>query len=348
MSPRVEQAVVYLHDRLDYIGRLDTREADENGYNPVKALFPLLLSLALPAGAADYPAKPVRLVVPYPAGGGTDYMARAVAQRLSESLGQPVVVDNRPAVDGVVGTHTVATSRPDGYTLLLVSSSHAINASLGRKLPYDTLRDFEPIIQTANQQLLLVVHPLVQARSVKELVSLAQAKPEALNYGSSSNATALPMELFKTMTRTRIQHVPYKGTAPMLNDLLGGQIQLTIGAALSAIPHVKAGRLSALGIAGAKRSAAMPDLPTIAEAGVPGYEATIWTGMLAPAKTPRAIVTRVNSDVDRILGVRDFRERMMSLGAEPAGGTPQAWGTFLRNEIAKWAAIARTAGMKDE
>jgi tripartite-type tricarboxylate transporter receptor subunit TctC len=308
----------------------------------------LLTALALPVFGADYPTKPVRLVVPYPAGGGTDYMARAVAQRLSESLSQPVIVDNRPAVDGVIGTHTVATSRPDGYTLLLVSSSHAINASLGRKLPYDTLRDFEPIIQTANQQLLLVVYPGVQAKSVKELVALAQAKPEGLNYGSSSNATALPMELFKTMTKTRIQHVPYKGTAPMLNDLLGGQIQLTIGAALAAIPHVKGGRLTALGIAGAKRSAAMPDLATIAEAGVPGYEATIWTGMLAPAKTPRGIVTRVNSDVDKILAAKDFRERMMSLGAEPAGGTPEAWGGFLRNEITKWALIARAAGMKEE
>jgi tripartite-type tricarboxylate transporter receptor subunit TctC len=307
-----------------------------------------LFAVAVSASAAEYPTKPVRLVVPYPAGGGTDVMARAVAQRLTDLVGQPVIVDNRPAVDGVIGTHTVATSRPDGYTLLLVSSSHAINASLGRKLPYDTLKDFEPIIQTANQQLLLVVHPSVPAKSVKELIALAQSKPDGLNYGSSSNATALPMELFKTMSKTRIQHVPYKGTAPMLNDLLGAQIQLTIGAALAAVPHVKASRLVALGIAGAQRSAAMPDLPTIAEAGVPGYEATIWTGMLAPAKTPRAIVTRLNAETGKVLAQREFRERMTSSGADPAGGTPEQWGAFLRNEIAKWAKIARAAGMKEE
>ncbi|HEV7802840.1 MAG TPA: tripartite tricarboxylate transporter substrate binding protein [Burkholderiales bacterium] len=274
-----------------------------------KALGALMLMLVLPAWAADYPTKPVRLIVPYPAGGGTDYMARAVAQKLSEPLGQPVIVDNRPAVDGVIGTATVATARPDGYTLLLVSSSHAINAALGRKLPYDTLKDFEPIIQTANQQLVLVAHPSVQVKSVKELVSLAQAKPDALNYGSSSNATVLPMELFKSMTKTRIQHVPYKGSAPMLNDLIGGQIQLSMAAALAALPHVKGGRLTALGMSGATRSAAMPDLPTIAEAGVTGYEATIWTGILAPAKTPRAIVTRINSDVGKLLSARDLRER---------------------------------------
>jgi tripartite-type tricarboxylate transporter receptor subunit TctC len=307
-------------------------------------------TIAAPAAAAtlDYPTRPVRLVVPYPAGGGTDYMARSVAQRLTDSLGQPVIVDNRPAVDGIIGTQTVATARPDGYTLLLVSSSHAINVSLGRKLPYDTLRDFAPIIQTANQQLILVVNPTLPVKTVKELIALAQAKPDGLNYGSSSNATALPMELFKTMSRTRIQHVPYKGTAPMMNDLLGGQIQLTIGAALAAVPQIKAGRLVPLGIAGAQRAAALPDIPTIAEAGVPGYEATIWTGMLAPAKTPASIVTRVNADVDKILAAREFRERMMSQGAEPAGGTPAQWGAFLGNEIVKWAKIAKAAGLKEE
>ena len=311
-------------------------------------LFASTIAAPAAAATAEYPTRPVRLVVPYPAGGGTDYMARSVAQRLTDSLGQPVIVDNRPAVDGVIGTHTVATARPDGYTLLLVSSSHAINASLGRKLPYDTLRDFDPIIQTAFQQLLLVVNTQVPVKTVKELIALAQAKPDGLNYGSSSNATALPMELFKTMSRTRIQHVPYKGTAPMMNDLLGGQIQLTIGAALAAVPQIKAGRLTALGIAGAQRAAALPDLPTIAEAGVPGYEATIWTGMLAPAKTPTSIVARVNADVDKILAAREFRERMMSQGAEPAGGTPAQWGAFLGNEIVKWAKIAKAAGLKEE
>jgi len=295
------------------------------------------------APALAYPDRPVRVIVPYAPAGGTDLVARMVAQRLSESTGQPFVVDNRPAVDGIVGSELVARAQPDGYTLLLVSTSHAINAALGRKLPYDTLRDFAPIVHTANQQLLLVVHPSVQARSVKELVALARARPDALNYGSSSNATALPMELFKTMTGTRIQHVPYKGSGPMLNELIGGQIQLSIAAAISAIPHVRAGRLRALAIGDSRRSTELPDLPTLAESGVPGYQATIWTGMFAPARTPAAVIARVNAEAVRAVQAPDFRAKPVELGAEPAGGTPAQWGAFVRDEIEKWARIAKSA-----
>jgi tripartite-type tricarboxylate transporter receptor subunit TctC len=313
-------------------------------------LFVVCLAFAQGAWAAEsaYPTKPVRLVVPAAAAGGTDYVARLIAQKLTEAFGQPVIVDNRAAVDGIMGTATVAEARPDGYTLMLVSSSHAINAALGRKLPYDTMRDFEMIVHTANQQLFLMVHPSVQAKSVKELVALLHAKPGALNYGSSSNASALPMELFKAMTGTRIQHIPYKGSAPMLADLIAGQTQLSIAPAISAIPHAKAGRLNALAVAGAKRSGALPDLPTVAEAGVPGYEASIWTGMFAPAKTPQAIIRRVNTEVNQIVRSREFAERLTNSGAEPAGGTPEQWTAFLRNEIAKWAKIAKLAGMKAE
>jgi tripartite-type tricarboxylate transporter receptor subunit TctC len=295
------------------------------------------------APALAYPDRPVRVIVPYAPAGGTDLVARMVAQRLSEATSQPFVVDNRPAVDGIVGSELVARAQPDGYTLLLVSTSHAINAALGRKLPYDTLRDFAPIVHTANQQLLLVVHPSVQARSVKELVALARARPDALNYGSSSNATALPMELFKTMTGTRIQHVPYKGSGPMLNELIGGQIQLSIAAAISAIPHVRAGRLRALAIGDSRRSTELPDLPTLAEAGVPGYQATIWTGMFAPARTPAAVIARVNAEAVRAVQAPDFRAKLIELGAEPAGGTPAQWGAFVRDEIEKWARIAKSA-----
>jgi tripartite-type tricarboxylate transporter receptor subunit TctC len=245
----------------------------------------LLACAAVAHAASAYPDRPVRMIVPFTPGGGTDLVARMIAQKLGENLGQPVVVDNRPAVDGVVGTEIAARSQPDGYTLLQVSTSHAINVALGRKLPYDTLKDFAPIAHTANQQLILVVNPGLPVRTVKELIALGRAKPDALNYGSSSNATALPTELFKAMTGIQAQHIPYKGSPPMLADLIAGQIQMSIAAAISAIPQVKSGKLRALAIGDSRRSSEMPDLPTIAEAGVPGYQATIWSGLLAPAGT---------------------------------------------------------------
>jgi len=301
-----------------------------------------------PAHAQSWPTKPVRLIVPFAPGGGTDTLARLIAQRLGDALGQSVVVDNRPAVDGIVGSELVAKGVPDGYTLLIVSSSHAINPALGRKLPYDTLRDFAPIAQTATQQLLLVVHPGVPAKSVKELIDVVRAKPGGLNYGSSSNAVALPMELFKSLTSTDIQHIPYKGSGPMVNDLLGGQVQMAVAGAVASVPHVRSGRLRALGIGDSKRSAFLPDVPTIAEAGVPGYHATIWTGMLAPPGTPRAIIDRINRDVVKIVRAPDFVERMQQMGSDTVGSTPGEWGRFIETEIAKWAKIAKLAGMKGE
>jgi tripartite-type tricarboxylate transporter receptor subunit TctC len=299
------------------------------------------------AHAQLYPSKPVRMVVPYLPGGGTDTLARMIAQRLTEALNQSVVVDNRPAVDGIVGSEVVARSNPDGYTIMLISSSHAINSALGRKLPYTT-RDFAPITQTANQQLLLVVHPSLPAKSVKELVSYAKANPDKLNYGSSSNAVALPMELFKTMSGTRIQHVPYKGSGQMIIDLVGGQIQMAIAGAVSSIPHVKSGKLRALAIGDSKRSAYLPEIPTIAESGVPGYQASIWSGMFAPAKTPRPIIERLNKDVVKIVQARDFKGQLLQLGSDAVGNTPEEWGRFIEEEIVKWAKIAKAAGMREE
>jgi tripartite-type tricarboxylate transporter receptor subunit TctC len=286
------------------------------------------------------------MVVPYAAGGGTDTLARMIAQRLSEVLGQPVVIDNRPAVDAIVGSEVVARSNPDGYTLLIISSSHAVNSALGRKLPYTT-RDFAPITQTANQQLLLVFHPSLQATTIKDLIAYAKANPDKLNYGSSSNAAALPMELFKTMTGTRIQHVPYKGSGQMIVDLVGGQVQLSLSGAVSAIPHVKSGKLRPVAIGDSKRSAFLPDVPTIAESGVPGYQAVIWSGMLAPAKTPRAIVDRLNAEVVKIVQARDFKEKLLPLGSDAVGSTPEQWGRFIDDEIVKWTRIAKAAGMKN-
>ena len=308
-----------------------------------------LLACAAGAHAASaYPDRPVRMIVPFTPGGGTDLVARMIAQKLGENLGQPVVVDNRPAVDGVVGTEIAARSQPDGYTLLQVSTSHAINVALGRKLPYDTLKDFAPIAHTANQQLILVVNPGLPVRTVKELIALGRAKPDALNYGSSSNATALPTELFKAMTGIQAQHIPYKGSPPMLADLIAGQIQMSIAAAISAIPQVKAGKLRVLAIGDSRRSSEMPDLPTIAEAGVPGYQATIWSGLLAPAGTPAPIIERLNREVVKAVRAPDFRAKLLELGAESVGSTAAEWGAFLRSEIEKWQKIAKRAGMRAE
>jgi len=308
----------------------------------------LLACAAVAHAASAYPDRPVRMIVPFTPGGGTDLVARMIAQKLGENLGQPVVVDNRPAVDGVVGTEIAARSQPDGYTLLQVSTSHAINVALGRKLPYDTLKDFAPIAHTANQQLILVVNPGLPVRTVKELIALGRAKPDALNYGSSSNATALPTELFKAMTGIQAQHIPYKGSPPMLADLIAGPIQMSIAAAISAIPQVKSGKLRALAIGDSRRSSEMPDLPTIAEAGVPGYQATIWSGLLAPAGTSAVIIERLNREVVRAVRAPDFRAKLLELGAESVGSTAAEWGSFLRTEIEKWQKIAKRAGMRAE
>ena len=307
----------------------------------------IALMLAIAAAAAEpYPSKPIRLLIPFAPGGGTDILARMIAQRLSENLGQAIVADNRPAVDGVVASETLARSAPDGYTLLLVSSSHAINPAIGRKLPYDTLRDFAPITQTASQQLFLVVHPSLPVKTVKELIEYAKARPAQLNYGSSSNAVVLPMELVNSMAGIKTSHIPYKGSAPMLNDLLGGQINLAIAAAVSALPHIKSGRLRVLAIGDSKRSTILPDLPTIAEAGVPGYQAAIWSGMLAPAKTPPAIIDKLYKETARVVLAADFREKLVQLGSDAVGSTPAQWQEFIKTEIDKWGKIAKLAGVK--
>ena len=297
--------------------------------------------------AQAYPTRPVRLVLPA-AGGGTDVLSRLIARQLSEALGESVIVDNRPAVDGIVGTEIVARAAPDGHTLLIVSSSHAINVALGRKLPYDTIKDFVPITQTTSQHLLLVVHPSVPVKTVRELVEYLRARPGKLNYASSSNGTALPMELFKTMTATHVQHVPYKGSAQVIAALLSGEVQMSMAATVAAVPHVKGGKLRALGIGALTRPAFLPDVPTMAEAGVPGYQAEIWTGMFAPAKTSRSIIERLNKEVVHILHAPDFRERVGSLGADVVGNTPEEWGKFVLSEIEKWAKIAKVAGFKSD
>ena len=304
----------------------------------------LLLTLAVSSlsFAESYPVKPLRFVIPLAPGGGTDMVARRVAQRLSEALGQSVIPDNRPAVDGVIAREIVARARPDGYTLLFSSSSHAMNVAIGRKLPYDAIRDFSPITQTANQQLILVVHPSLPVHTVHELIDYAKARPGKLNYGASSNAVQLPMELFNAMAGIKINYIPYKGSAPVLVDLLAGRIETSFSPAVATLPHVRSNKLRALAIGDLKRSAAFPEIPTVTESGIPKFQATAWTGLLAPANTPAAIINRLNREVVKIVLSSDFKEWITQSGADPVGSTPEEFLAFIKSEITKWSGIAKT------
>lgn len=305
------------------------------------------VSLA-PAYGQSYPTRTLRLVVAGAPGGGTDIVGRMIGQKLTDALGQPVVVDPRGAMVGSAGTDIVARAAPDGHTILIAASSHSMNPALLRSLPYDTLRDFAPITQATKQDMLLVVHPSLPAKNLKELVALAKSSPGKLNYGAGQVANALPMELLKSMSGSDIQHVPYKGGAPMLNALISNEVHMAISGAITAIPHVKDGRLRALGIGSTRRSIILPDVPTIAEAGVPGYEASNWHGLFAPARTPRAIIERLHEEISTILRSRDASQRLLSLGSEPVGSAPEIWGRFVESEVLKWGKVARGAGIKPE
>jgi tripartite-type tricarboxylate transporter receptor subunit TctC len=309
------------------------------------------LALIAPAKAQDYPSKPIRLVVPFAAGGATDVLARLVGERLTATLGQQVVVDNRPGAGGNIGSDIVARAEPDGYTILMGAvGTHAINPSLYPKMPYDPVKDFAPVTLVASVPNVLVVNPEVPANSVQELIDLAKAKPGELNFASSGNGTSIHLsgELFKAMTGTDIVHVPYKGSGPAVTDLLGGQVQMMFDNMPSSLPHVKAGKLRALGVTSAKRSPALPEVPTIAEAGVPSYDATSWFGILAPAGTSEPVVTRLQGAIVQALGEPEMRQRMADLGAEPVGDTPAEFGQFIAAEIAKWAKVVNDAGVKLE
>jgi tripartite-type tricarboxylate transporter receptor subunit TctC len=314
------------------------------------ALAAGLCALALqPAGAEPaWPGKPIKLVVPYTPAGGTDILGRLVARRLADALGVPIVVENRPGADGSIGTDVVAKAAPDGYTILIDGTSQAYNVAFGRKLPYDPVRDLAPIAQTANQQVLLIVNANLPVSSVKELVAYAKANPEKLNYGASSNANVLPMELLKQLTGAKIAHVPYKGSGPMLNDLLSGQVQLAMSGAAAPLPHVKAGKLRVLGIGDDRRSPSLPEFPTIAEAGIPGFQTLQWSGMFAPAGTPRPIIDRLNKEVVAILRDPAFRKQMTDAGFDPVQGenTPERWRAHIDAEVAKWSDIVKRTGLK--
>jgi tripartite-type tricarboxylate transporter receptor subunit TctC len=310
-----------------------------------------LAALSAAVCAADaYPTKPVRMIVPFPAGGGVDIVARSLAPHLTERWKQQVVVDNRPGAGAIIGADVAAKSPADGYTLLLANTAHAINATLHRKLAFDPVRDFAPITLIATQPSVLAVHPSVPAKSVKELIALARAKPGSLNFASSGNGTPphLSGAMFSDMTGIDMTHVPYKGAAPALTDLLGGQVQLMFATIISVGPHLQAGRLRPLAVTSAKRSAALPEVPTVAEAGVPGFEATAWFMLMAPAKTPATIIGQLHRDMAQVVKAGELRERLTRDGAEPVGSTPEEAARFLKTEIARWGKVIVAAKIQPE
>jgi tripartite-type tricarboxylate transporter receptor subunit TctC len=300
--------------------------------------------------AKAYPDKPIRLIVPFAPGGGTDITARTIALKLTEAWGQPVVTDNRAGANGTIGVDIATKSPPDGYTLTMISSSHSVNVSLYNKLPYDLVRDLAPITQATTQPYALVVHPSVPAKSVKELIAIAKAKPGTLNYGSSGTGglSHLSGALLASLAGISITHVPYKGGAPAMTDVIGGQIQMLFSTILQSHAHIKAGRLRALAVTTAKRSGGAPELPTMQEAGVPGYEVAGWYGVLAPAGTPQAIITRLNKEIVRILHTEDVKERLSADGSEPVGNTPAQFAAHIKSEIAKWRIVVKEAGIRAE
>jgi len=317
--------------------------------------FAALLLAALGAGAAfgqgaaSYPTKPIRILVPFPAGGTTDILARAVGNDMQKAWGQAVVVENRPGAGGNLGSDVVAKAAPDGYTLLVGAvSPQAINVTLYPKLPYDVMRDFAHITLIAAVPNLLEVHPSVPVKTVRELIALAKSKPGKLSYASSGNGTSIHLsaELFKTMAGVDMLHIPYKGSAPAVTDLLAGQVQLMFDNLPSSIAQVKAGKLRPIAVTTLKRSPALPDVPTIAESGLPGYDASSWFGMHAPAGTPKDIIGKIHGVVTRSLRTPEMIERLSTQGAQPVGNTPEEFTEFLRVEIAKWAKVVKASGAR--
>ena len=310
------------------------------------------LALIVSAGAfaQAYPSKPVRVVVPFPPGGGTDIVARTVTPKMAEILGQPFIVENRAGAGGNIGTDAVAKSPADGYTLLMASASTAINTTLVPNLSWDFSRDFAPVVLLVVNNHLLAAHPSVPANNVRELLALAKAKPGSVSYASygSGSSAHLTAELFKLMAGVDLLHVPYKGAAPAVNDLLGGQVNIIFADVAALLPHIKSGKLKALGIGATKRFEGLPEVPTIAEAGVPGFEAGGFLGLVAPAGTPGALVNQLNAAAQKSLAQPEVRERLLALASPPVGGSPAEFGQYIRREIDKWAGVIRAANIKPE
>jgi tripartite-type tricarboxylate transporter receptor subunit TctC len=322
-------------------------------HNRVLAVVGALLTCLFTTGLAcaqaqGWPNRPVRMVVPYTPGGYTDYMARTVGQKLSDALGQPIVFENRPGANSVIGADVVAKAAPDGYTFGTVIAAHAVNATLNTKLPYDVLKDFTYVSLLSIAPLMMVAHPSAPANNIQELIALAKAKPGELNFASSGVGAAahLTMEMFKSRAGVNMQHVPYKGTAPALTDILGGRINVmfdTVGAFTS---HVNAGTLKAIAVTAKERMPAAPNVPTVHESGLPGFVAGTWAGVIAPAGTPKEIVDRMSGEIQKILRDPAMKEQLAKLGYEAVGNTPEEFVSFMRNEVALWAKVINDAGIK--
>ena len=308
-------------------------------------------AIAVPVFAQQaYPTKPIRLILPFPPGGSTDIVARLIGQKLTDSWGVAVLVDNRPGAGGNIAAEVAAKSPPDGHTLFQVNVANAIGATLYPKLNYDLVSSFAPVTQLATTPYVLLAHPSVPARNTRELVALAKTRPGVLNYASAGagSATHLSGELLKTLSGTNIVHVPYKGTGPAVTALLSGEVDLYFTTVPAAVPLVKGGRIRALGVTGSKRTPLMPEVAPIADAGLKGYETGTWHGVLAPAATPREIVVKLNAEIVKVLGQADVKDKLLGQGLEPVGGTPEQFGAFIKSEITKWAKVVKASGAKAE
>jgi len=317
----------------------------------VTRVFVLLLLFVLEAAVADvYPSKPVKLILPFPPGGGTDILGRLIGEQLSARLGQPVVQENRGGAGGNLGAEAVARAAPDGYTLLLAAPTLAISPALYPKLAYDPLKDLAPIALVATVPNVMITHPSVPARTLQEFIALAKRRPGELNFGSGGAGTSnhLGGELFNMVAGVKLEHVPYKGVNLAMQDVLAGNVQLVFIGIPAAAPHIRAGKLRALAVVAPRRSSALPDVPTAAEAGLPGFEVTTWYGVLAPAGTPRAIIERLNTELARIMLAPELQPRLADMATDPRAGTPEEFGAYLREETAKWGKVIRDAGIRVE
>jgi tripartite-type tricarboxylate transporter receptor subunit TctC len=318
----------------------------------LRALGLACLGLVLAQGCARaqeaWPVKPIRFILPFPPGGGTDILGRIISERLSGSLGQPVVIENRGGAGGNVGAEIAAKSAPDGYTIVLVAPSLAISPSLYSRLNYDPVKDFAPVSLVATVPNVMITHPSVPARTLAEFIALAKTRPGGMNFGSGGNGTSnhLAGELFNIVAGVKLVHVPYKGVNLAMNDVLSGQIHLVVIGVPAAAPHIKAGKLRALALVAPQRAAALPEVPTVAEAGLTNFEVTTWYGVLAPAGTPRPVVTRLNAELVRIMHAPELRERLAALATDPVTSTPEEFADYIKREIAKWGEVVRQAGLK--
>lgn len=309
-----------------------------------------LMASAAPLSAQTYPAKSIRFLVGFPPGGGSDIMARSVSQRLSESLGRQVVVDNRPGANANIAAETAARSLPDGYTMVLISAPHAVSKALYRSLAYDLEKDLTPIALLGTVPHALIVHPSLPAKSVKELISLARARSGQLTVASAGVGATdhIAAEMFASMAKVKYLHVPYKGSGPALVDLVSGQVAVMFASMPSAVPYVRNGRVRCFAVTGAKRAEVMPEIPTIAESGLPGYDLTTWYGIMFPAGTPKEIVARMNTEINRAISLPDVRERLAAVGAEPLGGKPEAYSAVIKSDVARFAKLVKDAGIQAE